>query len=869
MSAAEPSVTPELALYEREAALAAWQRLRGVGARHVTVIGPPGVGKRAFVRHVAVAGDASGPVVVTSTHRLGVPGEHLLELSPLTLPEPGASAAEIAQATAVRCLLRAARAVDPTLAVVEHNASDWLRICRLVDGLPGALVAVASRLRVLTLGQLADRLRPSEVLSPTGPLAALAPAWLDAVRHLTPDGRAALRSLAALPDAILPDTAEALVRSGVPLDVLTELRDASLLRRDGERLRVFELAKAAVWQLSETPSGDGELRQAAVLLGDLCRDRVSRYTRGAELAALRWMQMEQVNLVAAWDGLVTPAGDCPAGVEGAAWQLASALVVVHSRYDAGASPRALTRVLRFAEAPERLERAPLQALGWLARCLYDLRDVERLERVVWAASERAPRDPGVIWAQACLASARNEPERLDVLARQAVEAARAAGELFWEARSWAFCVLAATARGDWRDGRTSGQNGVRCAEALGSEVGLCMMLPNLVFVCARLGERRDARVHAERAFFNADRCADRRTYATTLANLAYVELDWDDLPEAEGLLRRALAIHLQLGLPDYASLTEVSLAQVLALRGDAALVEDHLDRAERRLDGAHFDDDLAVTELRAASVRADLCEARHDWAASLGHVQRALGAVDPHVGAEERLPLLGRVMALSHVLGDPNAASIAARDGAALAARCVNPHPRAAWEVLATLGATEGDWPNCAKRLAFLARVPLTGAPATEGGELAYHSSLAIRAAVDLVWYHLGDARRADVVAWACDPAGEAMVLSHDGSRFRPPGGTFVDLSHRPALVRLLTLLADARSAPRPRPLTEDALVAALWPGEKMLQAAATNRLQNALSLLRKSGLRDHIAFTGEGYVLEPKGQLLVLPEDRPALRRR
>lgn len=272
---------------------------------------------------------------VTSTHRLGVPGEHLLELSPLTLPEPGASAADVAQATAVQCLLRAGRAIDPTLAVDEHNASELVRICRAVDGLPGALVAVASRLRVLTLDQLADRLRPSEVLSPRGPLAALAPAWLDAVQHLSPDARAALCLLAALPDAVLPDTAEALVRSGVPLDVLTELRDASLSRRDGERLRVFELAKAAICQFSGAQSGRGELHEVALVLGDLCRDRVARCTRRAELAALRWMQVEQGNLVAAWDALVTPAAECPAGAVEAAWSLASALAVVHSRYDSG------------------------------------------------------------------------------------------------------------------------------------------------------------------------------------------------------------------------------------------------------------------------------------------------------------------------------------------------------------------------------------------------------------------------------------------------------------------------------------------------------------------------------------------------------
>ncbi len=86
---------------------------------------------------------------------------------------------------------------------------------------------------------------------------------------------------------------------------------------------------------------------------------------------------------------------------------------------------------------------------------------------------------------------------------------------------------------------------------------------------------------------------------------------------------------------------------------------------------------------------------------------------------------------------------------------------------------------------------------------------------------------------------------------------------------RLLKILVDAPTSIPSRPLSEDALVSALWLGEKMSPAAATNRLHNALSLLQKSGLKDRIVFTTDGYLLEPSGYFHVLPPASQVLARR
>lgn len=50
--------------------------------------------------------------------------------------------------------------------------------------------------------------------------------------------------------------------------------------------------------------------------------------------------------------------------------------------------------------------------------------------------------------------------------------------------------------------------------------------------------------------------------------------------------------------------------------------------------------------------------------------------------------------------------------------------------------------------------------------------------------------------------------------------------------------------------MSADALFRLGWPGERVLTAAARNRLQVALSMLRKAGLGERLVRTGDGYRL-------------------
>lgn len=105
-------------------------------------------------------------VLVTSQRVLGVGGEHVYPVPPLTLPAPADDAAEEAgegDSEAVELFAARARAVSPEFAVTTANRAAVDRLCRELDGVPLAIELAAARIRAYgvdeMLQMLADRFR--------------------------------------------------------------------------------------------------------------------------------------------------------------------------------------------------------------------------------------------------------------------------------------------------------------------------------------------------------------------------------------------------------------------------------------------------------------------------------------------------------------------------------------------------------------------------------------------------------------------------------------------------------------------------------------------------------------------------------------
>jgi predicted ATPase/DNA-binding SARP family transcriptional activator len=97
-------------------------------------------------------------IVATSREVLGVPGELVYPVPPLSLPARGAAAETIDGSDAGRLFCERARAVEPRFTLTTANCAAVLEICRRLDGIPLALELAAARMRILSPAQIAERL---------------------------------------------------------------------------------------------------------------------------------------------------------------------------------------------------------------------------------------------------------------------------------------------------------------------------------------------------------------------------------------------------------------------------------------------------------------------------------------------------------------------------------------------------------------------------------------------------------------------------------------------------------------------------------------------------------------------------------------
>ena len=100
------------------------------------------------------------------------------------------------------------------------------------------------------------------------------------------------------------------------------------------------------------------------------------------------------------------------------------------------------------------------------------------------------------------------------------------------------------------------------------------------------------------------------------------------------------------------------------------------------------------------------------------------------------------------------------------------------------------------------------------------------------------------------------FAIARNGRWFESKAGGPVSLEARPLLASLLRALVGAHEADPDRTLSVADLLAAGWPGERVLLRAGAARVYVAITSLRKLGLRDVIERTPRGYRVDPRVSL-------------
>jgi predicted ATPase/DNA-binding CsgD family transcriptional regulator len=374
-------------------------------------------------------------ILATSREPLGVAGEVSWPVPPLSLPhtERGQTLGGLLGCEAVRLFVERAATVTPGFALTRENAPAVADLCARLDGLPLAIELAASRVRMLSVGQILERLD-------------------DRFRLLRGNRTAVFRhrTLGATIDW--------------SHDLLSE-KEKILFRR----LSVF----AGGWTLDaaeEVCAGDGiEEVEVLELLSCLVDKSLVVVARGDDEA--RYRMLETVRQYAS--GKLTESGE------------RAALRAGHMRFFLDLAEEAETG-LAGPEQPSWLERLDTEhdnlraALGWLA-------EEKQVERGLRLASSLLR----FWWFRGYLIEGRAHLESLLSLSGTPVRDEVRAKALH------ALAVLiyrqADDATDDWSMARLRLDQSLEIYRRLGNEASVASVLQDLGRVCAELGEWNEAR----------------------------------------------------------------------------------------------------------------------------------------------------------------------------------------------------------------------------------------------------------------------------------------------------------------------------------------------------------------------------------------
>lgn len=765
------------------------------------------------------AAPAETRFLVTSRERLGLPGESLFDLGPLSLPDdPGRHDAE-----AVLLFVERARAASHSFQPSEASLRTIAKLCHLLDGLPLAIELAAARVRILAPAELVERFESRfgwltrDPSTPRPRRATLREAIEASWALLAPWEQDTLSQIAVFRGGLTVSRAERVVdlrrydRAPSILDILQSLRDKSLLlagEGDGNERRLTLLRSIrdfgeAKLDAAELSSAHARHARACLELGEELAARLDAHD---DPEVRRSLRAEHDNLLAVHERFLE--GETPDDLRGASLRAALVLARTASTYPYSflldTLGAALARTRREDVGPALFARG-LEARG-------------NIRRFVGQARESV----------------------LDF--EEMLEIAEQEGDLRLQASGLSGLGNAATVGARWADAGRLFERGL----ALASRARDARTEGRLLAMLAATHYNRDDPARARELLLRSlellRETRDRGHEGVSVTSLGIVSLALGDLPAARTHLAEGLDIHRQVSARHWEGVT---LSYMAIAEHDAGRLEQAHELHERALALlSEMNVRRALGLALAASACALLSAGRLDEARE--RLRRSIDVARVMSPDHEGL-FMGWLGAADALAGDIPAAL----DRLEYAERSLGPHERpafvAAVAVLRGLAdvARSGSAREPEKSLLLgAARDRLAAAAPWEA------LSFEARFAATLLRSALGAAGEGD-------PAGaqrHALVVGPDGLWFRPPRvKSSVRLHRRRALQRILHSLAEHRLKAPGEALSIPRLVERGWPGERVLPEAGTERVYTAIATLRKLGLRRLLLQRDDGYLLDPE----------------
>ena len=351
-------------------------------------------------------------LLVSSQMPLRVDGERVYRLGPLALPESTDTADQVMRQGAVALFIDQVKALHRPFALDDEALACIARLCRRLDGVPLAIKLAASRVPVLGLAgveeRLAERFKLLQGRGGSAPerqqtlLAALD--WSHEL--LSPSERAVFRRLAVVAGSFSIDLARQLASDidldeWAVIDILAALVDRSLVMAEGgewPRYRLLDsMRDYALLKLREAGEFDEVCRRHAWAVADLMDDAYAAYWREADAPWRSRHGPELDNVRMALDWASAHDVDLACRLAGAAGPLFMLM---------GLHQEGRRRALALDPALRLRPESPARARHWLelSRLHWNIDGHVMAEAAEWAlAGFRASQDPrGIYMALRCL-----------------------------------------------------------------------------------------------------------------------------------------------------------------------------------------------------------------------------------------------------------------------------------------------------------------------------------------------------------------------------------------------------------------------------------------------------------------------------------
>ena len=493
-------------------------------------------------------------ILATSREVLGVRGESVWRVPPLSLPDRQPTAGGLRRSEAARLFVdRAAPGFDLT----PGNARAVADVCGKLEGIPLAIELAAARTGTLSPGQISERLDKSLRLLTTGSQDAEARqrtlrGALDWSHDLLPaDERALFRRLSIFAGGFALEAAQAVCGgAGDVLDPLASLVNKSLVVAEAPiraRYRLLEPIRQYALEKLEESGEDEALRHAHADYFLQLVERAEPGLTGAEQEDwLERLEADYDNVRAAlgwYAGRGEP--DALLRMAGALWRF----WCLHGHYSEGRGW--LERALSAGGATQPVFRAKaLTAAGDLAflQTEYD-RSVEFLEEGL--ALYRTWQDRrGVASAVQILGSVAREQgryARAETFHEESLTLWRELGEAWGVAQSLNYLGFVAWLREDHDRATALCTQTLSMSRALGDGEGIAWSLIMLGSTAVYGGDRNQAATLLEEGLALSRRAGYREGVAWALNELGILARREGRPERAETLLRESLGTHRDLG----------------------------------------------------------------------------------------------------------------------------------------------------------------------------------------------------------------------------------------------------------------------------------------------------------------------------------